>query len=97
MQVGVLRLHHSAILFEIMYQIQLLLIAGSLASCYTVTNVGHFMDKTIDPIMFPGIYNQSHMHSFFGSDAVTINTSTSSELQSGCSTATNPNDFSTYC
>ena len=37
------------------------------------------------------------MHSFFGSDAVNFNTTTSAELQKGCSTAENPNDFSAYC
>jgi hypothetical protein len=55
-----------------------------------------FMFKNIDPIVFPGQY-VSHMHSFFGSDAVNINTSTSAELREGCSTARNPNDFSVYC
>jgi hypothetical protein len=37
------------------------------------------------------------MHSFFGSDAVTINTSTSVALQEGCTNAENPNDLSVYC
>ncbi|KAE9369702.1 hypothetical protein N431DRAFT_547110 [Stipitochalara longipes BDJ] len=36
------------------------------------------------------------MHSFFGSNAVTTNTTTSAELQAGCTTAHNPNDFSSY-
>ncbi|KAL6238778.1 hypothetical protein BDW75DRAFT_251969 [Aspergillus navahoensis] len=40
-----------------------------------------FMFKNIDPIVSPGQY-VSHMHSFFGSDAVNTNT--------------NPNDFSVY-
>ncbi|KAJ5224843.1 uncharacterized protein N7469_008346 [Penicillium citrinum] len=53
------------------------------------------MFKNIDPIMLPGQYT-SHMHSFFGSDAVNVNTTTSAELQKGCSTAENPNDFSAY-
>ncbi|KAL6922381.1 hypothetical protein FSHL1_006340 [Fusarium sambucinum] len=64
-------------------------------SAYTVTNAPRFMLKNIDPIVFPGQY-VSHMHSFFGSDAVTVNTTTSRELQTGCSTAENPNDFSSY-
>ncbi|KAK5796368.1 hypothetical protein VI817_005653 [Penicillium citrinum] len=70
--------------------------AAGLAQAYTVTNVDLFMFKNIDPIMLPGQYT-SHMHSFFGSDAVNVNTTTSAELQKGCSTAENPNDFSAYC
>lgn len=69
---------------------------SSVVSAYTVTNVGRFMLKNIDPIVFPGQY-VSHMHSFFGSDAVTVNTTSSKELQAGCSTAQNPNDYSSYC
>lgn len=68
----------------------------SSVSAYTVTNAPRFMLKNIDPIVFPGQY-VSHMHSFFGSDAVTANTTTSKELQNGCSTAENPNDYSSYC
>ncbi|CEL09824.1 hypothetical protein ASPCAL12953 [Aspergillus calidoustus] len=71
------------------------LLTAGLARAYTVTNVELFMFKNIDPIVFPGQY-VSHMHSFFGSDAVNINTSTSAELREGCSTARNPNDFSVY-
>ncbi|KAF4946201.1 hypothetical protein FSARC_14252 [Fusarium sarcochroum] len=66
-----------------------------LVSAYTVTNAGRFMLKNIDPIVVPGQY-VSHMHSFFGSDAVTVNTTTSKELQAGCSSAENPNDYSSY-
>ena len=69
--------------------------AGS-AQAYTVTVVDQFMYKNIDPIVLPGKYS-SHMHTFFGSDAVNVNTTTSAELQAGCATAENPNDFSTYC
>ncbi|KAB8079291.1 hypothetical protein BDV29DRAFT_187265 [Aspergillus leporis] len=69
--------------------------AASLAQAYTVTVADLFMYKNIDPIVVPGQY-KSHMHSFFGSDAVTINTNSSAELQKGCSTAENPNDFSVY-
>ncbi|KAL4983917.1 hypothetical protein BDW68DRAFT_193952 [Aspergillus falconensis] len=72
-----------------------LLLATGLASAYTVTTVDQFMFKNIDPIVTPGQY-VSHMHSFFGSDAVNANTSTSAELREGCSTARNPNDFSVY-
>lgn len=66
-------------------------------AAYTDIDVDMFMYKNIDPIVFPGEYNKSHLHTFFGSDAITINTTTSAELQAGCSTAENPNDFSTYC
>lgn len=76
----------------------LFLLAGAgAASAYTITEVERFMYKNIDPIVFPGQYGKSHMHSFFGSDAVTANTTTSAELQAGCSTAKNPNDYSIYC
>ncbi|KAK1143971.1 hypothetical protein N8T08_005880 [Aspergillus melleus] len=70
------------------------LVAG-LAEAYTVTTSDLFMYKNIDPLVVPGQY-KSHMHSFFGSDAVTVNTTTSAELQKGCSSTANPNDFSTY-
>lgn len=66
-------------------------------AAYTDIVVKQFMYKNIDPIVFPGQYDKSHLHTFFGSDAITINTSTSAELQAGCATAENPNDFSTYC
>ncbi|CAI4212345.1 unnamed protein product [Parascedosporium putredinis] len=72
-----------------------LLVGAGFASAYTVTNVGKFMEKNIDPIVTPGEY-RSHLHTFFGSDAVNVNTTTSAELQAGCSTAENPNDFSSY-
>ncbi|KAK1147941.1 hypothetical protein N8T08_000457 [Aspergillus melleus] len=70
-------------------------LAAGFAQAYTVTNVDMFMLKNIDPLVVPGEYT-SHMHSFFGSDAVTAHTNTSAELQKGCSTARNPNDFSAY-
>ncbi|KAE8148303.1 hypothetical protein BDV25DRAFT_158595 [Aspergillus avenaceus] len=70
------------------------LVAG-LTQAYTVTNVDMFMLKNIDPILLPGKYT-SHMHSFFGSDAITAHSNSSAELQKGCSTARNPNDYSTY-
>ncbi|GKT44358.1 uncharacterized protein ColSpa_04539 [Colletotrichum spaethianum] len=72
------------------------LLAG-IAQAYTVVQVASpFMAKNIDPIVFPGQYDKSHLHSFFGSDAVTINTNTSAELQKGCTNAENPNDLSVY-
>lgn len=70
-------------------------IAGA-AGAYTVTVVDKFTYKNIDPVVIPGQY-ASHMHTFFGSDAVTLNTTTSKELQAGCATAVNPNDYSSYC
>lgn len=72
--------------------------AVRMANAYTQVNIGSpFMQKNIDPIVFPGQYDKSHMHSFFGSDAVTINTTTSTSLQEGCTNAENPNDLSIYC
>ncbi|KAF5026727.1 hypothetical protein F66182_1145 [Fusarium sp. NRRL 66182] len=67
------------------------------AQAYTQVNVGQpFMLKNIDPIVFPGEHGKSHLHSFFGSDAVTVNTKTTAELQKGCTNAQNPNDLSIY-
>jgi len=40
---------------------------------------------------------KSHLYSFFGSDAAKPNTTTSAELQAGCTTAYNPKDLSSYC
>ncbi|KAF2877646.1 secreted protein [Massariosphaeria phaeospora] len=74
-----------------------LLTSGGLAHAYTQVNIATpFMTKNIDPIVFPGQHNKSHLHSFYGSDAVTIDTKTSAELQSGCTAAENPNDLSVY-
>lgn len=73
-------------------------LAARVTNAYTQVNIASpFMTKNIDPIVFPGQYDKSHMHSFFGSDAVTINTSTSAVLQEGCTNAENPNDLSVYC
>ncbi|KAI9047460.1 hypothetical protein LZ554_008179 [Drepanopeziza brunnea f. sp. 'monogermtubi'] len=70
---------------------------ASTVQAYTQVNVASaFMTKNIDPIIFPGEYSKSHLHSFFGSDAVTVNTKTSAELQKGCTNAENPNDLSVY-
>ncbi|KAF1358654.1 hypothetical protein EJ07DRAFT_179355 [Lizonia empirigonia] len=78
----------------------LLLSAGllaQLASAYTVVSMtSPYMYKNVDPIVFPGSYDKSHLHSFFGSDALTANTKTSAELQTGCTNAENANDLSTY-
>ncbi|KAL4804388.1 hypothetical protein BDV18DRAFT_162150 [Aspergillus unguis] len=76
-------------------QVLSVLLTAGLAQGYTITKVAQFMYKNIDPIITPGQY-VSHMHSFFGSDAVNTNTNTSAELREGCSTAMNPNDFSVY-
>ncbi|KAF1833371.1 hypothetical protein BDW02DRAFT_570150 [Decorospora gaudefroyi] len=67
-----------------------------LASAYTVINVKPFMEKNIDPIVYPGSFDKSHLHTFYGSDAVTANTKSSAELQAGCTSAENPNDLSVY-
>jgi hypothetical protein len=73
-------------------------ILAQTTNAYTQVNIASpFMYKNIDPIVFPGQYDKSHLHSFFGSDAVTINTTTSAELQAGCTNAQNPNDLSVYC
>ncbi|KAL0933926.1 oxidoreductase [Colletotrichum truncatum] len=67
------------------------------AQAYTVISApGPFMLKNIDPIVYPGQHNKSHLHSFFGSDAVTVDTKTSAELQKGCTNLENPNDLSVY-
>ncbi|KAI1338040.1 hypothetical protein F5Y15DRAFT_417474 [Xylariaceae sp. FL0016] len=72
-------------------------LSAQLARAYTQVNLASpFMYKNVDPIVFPGSYDQSHLHSFFGSDAVTASTSTSAELQEGCTNADNPNDLSIY-
>lgn len=67
------------------------------ATAYTQVNLmSPFMTKNIDPIVFPGSYSESHLHSIFGSDAITASTNTSAELQAGCTNADNPNDLSAY-
>ncbi|KAJ0159689.1 hypothetical protein CTA2_9270 [Colletotrichum tanaceti] len=73
----------------------LLLAGAGMANAFTIVVNRPFMNKNIDPIVVPGQY-KAHMHTFFGSDAVTINTKTSKELQAGCSSAENPNDYSSY-
>lgn len=66
------------------------------AMAYTDIRHKRFMLKNMDPIVFPGEY-RSHMHSFFGSDAVTKDLPTTAELQAGCPSGENPNDLSVYC
>ncbi|KAF2866899.1 hypothetical protein BDV95DRAFT_503981 [Massariosphaeria phaeospora] len=67
------------------------------ASASALTDIEHkpFMRKNIDPIVSPGKYT-SHMHSFYGSDAVTADRPTTAQLQSGCPSGENPNDLSVY-
>ncbi|KAK3201115.1 hypothetical protein GRF29_213g1097407 [Pseudopithomyces chartarum] len=74
-----------------------LLSLAATASAYTQVNLmSAFMTKNIDPIVFPGSYSESHLHSIFGSDALTASTTTSASLQKGCTNADNPNDLSAY-
>jgi hypothetical protein len=76
-------------------RVAVLLLAGNVLA---LTDIEHkpFMRKNIDPIVFPGKYI-SHMHSFYGSDAVTKDLPTTAELQKGCPSGENPNDLSVYC
>lgn len=75
----------------------LTILAGASAVCaYTVINHDQFMTKNIDALVLPGTY-KSHMHSFFGSDAITNVKPTSAELQKGCYSGDNGNDLSVYC
>jgi hypothetical protein len=74
----------------------LLLATAGTVQAYTLVNSGYIMRKNIDSIVQPGKYT-SHMHSFFGNDAVNLTTSTTEELMSGCATNDNPNDLSVYC
>lgn len=73
-------------------------LAAQFANAYTQVNIRDpFMFKTIDPIVFPNSYTESHLHAFFGSGAVKASTTTSEELRKGCTNAENPNDLSIYC
>jgi hypothetical protein len=67
-----------------------------LTMAYTDIRHTRFMLKNMDPIVSPGRYI-SHMHSFYGSDAVTKDFPTTEELQKGCASGENPNDLSIYC
>ncbi|GJC97816.1 Secreted protein [Colletotrichum higginsianum IMI 349063] len=71
------------------------LVLASTAQAYHQINAKVAFRKNIDPIVQPGEYT-SHMHTFFGSDQVTVNTKTSAEAQTGCNTNDNPNDLSIY-
>jgi hypothetical protein len=70
------------------------LLAGAASA---LTDIEHkpFMRKNIDPIVYPGKY-VSHMHSFYGSDAITKDLPTTAQLQKGCPSGENPNDLSVY-
>ncbi|CAP60253.1 uncharacterized protein PODANS_1_5630 [Podospora anserina S mat+] len=67
---------------DTMWSLEALFLAG-LASGLTVVEHKPFMRKNIDPIVYPGQY-VSHMHSFYGSDALTKDLPTTAELQKGC-------------
>ena len=71
------------------------LLAGTAVA---LTDIEHkpFMRKNIDPLVSPGRY-VSHMHSFYGSDAITKDLPTTADLQKGCPSGENPNDLSIYC
>lgn len=69
---------------------------AAVVTAYTDIRHKRFMIKNIDPLVFPGEY-RSHMHSFFGSDAVTKDLPTTEVLQKGCPSGENPNDLSVYC
>ncbi|KAL3429078.1 hypothetical protein BDV09DRAFT_190425 [Aspergillus tetrazonus] len=74
----------------------IVLLAGtSLVTAWTELHHEPFMNKNIDAIVVPGTYT-SHMHTFFGSDAITNVLPTSTELQQGCYSGDNPNDLSVY-
>lgn len=73
-----------------------LLTGTSLVTAWTELHHEPFMNKNIDAIVVPGTYT-SHMHTFFGSDAITNVLPTSTELQQGCYSGDNPNDLSVYC
>ncbi|RDW86633.1 DUF1996 domain-containing protein [Aspergillus mulundensis] len=73
-----------------------ILAGASLAAAWTELSHAPFMNKNIDAIVQPGAYT-SHMHTFFGSDAITNVLPTSADLQTGCYTGDNPNDLSVYC
>ena len=73
-----------------------LLATASVAQAYTVISHDQFMTKNIDALVVPGTF-KSHMHSFFGSDAINITKPTSADLQQGCYSGDNANDLSVYC
>ena len=73
----------------------LLALAGT---ALALTDIEHkpFMRKNMDPLVSPGKF-VSHMHSFYGSDAITKDLPTTEQLQKGCPSGENPNDLSIYC
>ncbi|KAH8424749.1 DUF1996 domain-containing protein [Aspergillus melleus] len=71
------------------------LAGASLVSAWTEIHHKAFMNKNVDAIVVPGTYT-SHMHTFFGSDAITKDMPTSADLQKGCYSGENPNDLSAY-
>jgi hypothetical protein len=73
-----------------------LLACASAASAWTELLHTLIMNKNVDAIVQPGKYT-SHMHSFFGSDAITNVMPTTEDLQKGCYSGMNPNDLSVYC
>ena len=79
-----------------MRPIFVLLSGVGVATAWTELLHQAFMTKNIDAIVSPGAYT-SHMHTFFGSDAITNVMSTTEELQQGCYSGENPNDLSVYC
>lgn len=52
------------------------------------------MRDMVDPIVTPG-RNSTHLHTFFGSDAISRTTNSSDELRAGCTSCTQQ-DFSSY-
>lgn len=70
---------------------------ASIANAYTQVNIASpFMHKNVDPIVFPGSYSDSHLHSFYGSDALNASSESSAFLRQGCTNAENINDLSVY-
>ncbi|KAL4892389.1 hypothetical protein BDV59DRAFT_202535 [Aspergillus ambiguus] len=72
-----------------------ILAGAGMVSAWTELHHAPIMNKNIDAIVVPGTYT-SHMHTFFGSDAITNVLPTSADLQKGCYSGDNPNDLSAY-
>jgi hypothetical protein len=81
--------------FFIKMRVVIILLAR-IAFAYTDIEHKPFLRKNIDPIVFPGKYIP-HMHSFYGSDAITKDLPPTAELQKGCPSGENPNDLSVCC
>jgi hypothetical protein len=78
--------------------VSVFLLAGAARA---LTDIEHkpLYRKNMDPIVSPGKY-VSHMHSFYGSDAVTKDLPVEGAtdiLQKGCPSGENINDMSVYC